>query len=389
MLVLLNPHKNHLYGLVKQRLDSGEAVITKLQYFLNSFIKNPNSKFLVDRQAFPDNPFSLRIFFSSLFFEDKRLREWERFNDFPLKMPLVTWDEISEKDTIILSAKDLRYRKLPRLLAACNAGKLVLLTNHYCHHPDVGQHALSGFQGRIELISEVPVSMKPIYKDYLPPFIKEYCFGYVVSDRFFCKTKFLERKKRALVTGSYSLGRKRNVVVESFLYGNELNGSQHYRYKIDKNVVPSSTMLDSLLSERSRDKMLNKKFKSSVKDYYSMDLNEAFNSYMLVVVPPDSFDVTPLIMFEAMACGAIVVAMADPTLEALGIFEGKHYVSFDFKGDLNALDEFLRSSINESEQLHTIHENALKLVEGFRSKRVKSKVDNYLEGLVSSSKFEE
>jgi len=380
MLVFLNPHKNHLYGKVRQRINSGESNVPKLNYFLQAFLKINNSKYLIDKQRFPEYRFNLLELFYLIFFSRRQLKQWEKLNDIKINKSMISWREVSYEDTIVLNAKDLKYKNISKFLKKTKAKKILLLTNHFCHHPDLGKDVLSNFKGEIELLSELPVRSKPIYKDYLPNKNSEIIMGYTIADRFFYKKKFFERKKKAIVIGSYSLNRKRNQIEQSYFNNNKLNGSQHYRYMIDKNIRSKSKVIDNFTSERSRSNVSKKDFITKVSRYYSTDLNEKLNSYMLLICPPDSYDVLPQLMFEAMACGTVVITNIDPTLEELNIYEGQHYVGFDFKNNINQLEKFVEDLLNnEAEKLKTIHDNVIKLSKNFRVDQVIKNTVNFLE----------
>ena len=114
MLVLLNPHKNHLYGNVKQRIDQGLKNISKLNFFLKTFIMVSNTRYLIDRQFFPETPKSLKFFFKSIFFQNYLLNEWQIMNGIKNQKSIITWDKLTKNDTIILNAKDLRYKNIVR-----------------------------------------------------------------------------------------------------------------------------------------------------------------------------------------------------------------------------------------------------------------------------------
>lgn len=384
MLVFLNPHKNHFYGKVKQRISSGEANVAKLKYFLNAFLKIKNSKYLIDKKKFPEHPFNLYELFNLFFFTKRQFKEWEKLNDLKISKPIITWNEVGYNDIIILNAKDLKYKNISQSLRYTKAKKILFLTNHFCHHPDLGKGVLSNFKGEIELLSELPVRSKPVFKDYLPNKNRETIMGYAISDRFFLKKNFLDRKKKALVIGSYSLGRKRNQIVNLYFKKNKLTGAQHYRYMIDKNVAPNSKVVDNFISERSRDISSRKNFIKKVNNYYNFNLNDRLNSYKLFICPPDSFDIKPQLMFEAMACGSVVITNTDRTLEELNIYEGQHYVGFDFRNNLNQLNKFVENLLeNEIEKLETIHINALKLSKNFRFDNVVKNTVNFLKNIHS------
>ena len=101
---------------------------------------------------------------------------------------------------------------------------------------------------------------------------------------------------------------------------------------------------------------------------------------MLLICPPDSYDVLPQLMFEAMACGTVVITNIDPTLEELNIYEGLHYVGFDFKNNVNQLEKFVEDLLNNDlERLKTIHDNVIKLSKNFRVDQVIKNTVNFLE----------
>jgi len=149
---------------------------------------------------------------------------------------------------------------------------------------------------------------------------------------------------------------------------------------IDKNIGSNSKVIDNFTSERSRSNISKKDFITKVSHYYSFDLNEKLNSYMLLICPPDSYDVLPQLFFEAMACGTVVITNIDPTLEELNIYEGLHYVGFDFKNNINQLEKFVEDLLNNDvERLKTIHDNVIKLSKNFRVDQVIKNTVNFLE----------
>ena len=378
MLVLLNPHKNHLYGKIQQRIDMGLKNISKLEIFLQSFIMATNTGYLVDKEFFPETPKSLKFFFKSKFFQTKLLKEWEHLNKIHTQKPIISWDKLTDKDTIILSAKDLKYKKIEKKLKKTNVRKLIIHSNHYYTNPDIQYKALSNFQGKFHLISEVSMRFKPLVKDFLPMIEAEHSFGYCVNKKFKCYENFMNRKERAITFGTINLDLPRNIALRKHLNNNGLLISQYYRTQL-YNYSKDSKIIDSFFNVRHVSKISKKEDQKLTQNYHNYDLNELLNSYKLALLVPDSLKITPQAFFEAMACGVVVVTMEDKGLEEMGIFKGVHYVAFDFENNLNNLDTFLQNLLTKKNYMQKIHEEALKISKNFRKENISYKLKNFLE----------
>lgn len=378
MISVFNPHKNHLYGLVRDRIDLGEANISKLNYIFNVLVQDSETRLLIDRQFFPDNRITLKSFIRNLQPHTKQVENWLSLNNWDFNLVHTTWSSLTADDIILLNSKDLRYPKLRQRLLYTKASRLVLATNHYCHHPQAAKDSLSGFQGTIDLISELPVKQKPVYREFLPTNSRETSFGYVIDVRFRSKVPIENRHRQAIITGSYSTNRKRSRIVENYLKSKNLTGSQHYRAQIDQLTLPTNSKLTRLLNCRNRGMA---GFGDKVKNYYSFDLCEVLNSHMFCVIPPDSFEVAPQLLFEAMGCGNIIITMPDPSLEQLGIFEGVHYIGYDFKENIDNINNFVDDLTSNADDYFDIHVNALNISANFRSDKITQKVTHFFSTL--------
>ena len=378
MLVLLNPHKNHLYGKIQQRIDSGLKNISKLEIFLESFNMSSNNGYLVDEEFFPETPKSLKFYFKSKFFQNKLFKEWQDINKIHIQKPTISWDKLTEEDSIILSAKDLKYKKIGKKLKKTKAHKLLIHTNHYYGTPDIQFESLLNFRGKFYLISEVSMRHKPLIKDFLPIIEKEHSFGYCINEKFKCNINFIDRKEKAITFGTINLDLPRNITLRKHLNNNGLIISQYYRTQL-YNYSKNSENIDSFFNIRHKSRISKKEDKNLTQKYHNYDLNELLNSYKLAIVLPDSLKITPQAVFEAMGCGTVVITMADKGLEELGILEGVHYVAFDFENNLNNLDIFLQNLLKKKDYLNKIHEQALKISKNFRKENLSLKLKNFFE----------
>ena len=381
MLVLLNPHKNHLYGNVKQRIDQGLKNISKLNFFLKTFIMVSNTRYLIDRQFFPETPKSLKFFFKSIFFQNYLLKEWQIMNGIKNQKSIITWDKLTKNDTIILNAKDLRYKNIGKRLEKTSVNKLILLSNHYGTHPSAEYEALSKFKGKINLISEVSMRERPLIKDYLPMIESEYTFGYCINEKFKCDKIFSNRKERAIAVGTINLDLpKNNESLRKYLVDNDLDNNHHYRTKL-YNYSKNSKLIDTLFNVRHKHQISKKKNEILTKNYHTYDLNELYNSYKLAIILPDSLKTVPQLIFEALGSGTVVVTMYDKGLEQLGILKDVHYVAYDFNQKLDNFDIFLKNLLKKKNYLQKIHEEALKISKNFRKKNITNKLKSFLESI--------
>lgn len=380
MIVLLNPHKNHLYGKVKQQIEIGKNRVSKLKYFFEAFIKVPNTGYLIDHQNFPDHIFSIKVLLKSIFLKSIFIKEWEYLNEIKITKPLVKWNELTDKDTIIMSAKDLKYNGIRKKLIKTKVQNLLLLTYHYGSYPDIEYAALLSFKGKIHLVSELSLTSKPLIKKFLPPFKRESSFGYCIDKKFNIYKNFSDRKQKALAIGTINLGLPASETVCKYLNSMRLENTHHYRtqlYYYSKN----SKMIDAFFNARNKHKIPKDKSKLISDKYHFYDLNKLLNSYKIVLLPPDSYFRSAQLIFEAMGSGCVVVTMPDRSLKKLGIIEQIHYVPFDFQNNISNLDLFLKNLLKKKEYLKKIHLEAFKISKNFRKEKISIKVMNMLKNI--------
>lgn len=378
MFYLYNSHKNHSYARVKIREKSGNPAISKLAYFFHSLLESGDVGIVADKKLFPDNPHSVLDRFNSYVTPiRKSVDEWQRFNNLTQHIPIKKWGELDESDVVIITAKDLRYSGMAENLRQCKCRTLLLSTNHYCHHPDKNYEVLSEFKGEIIPFSEMPVSKKPIYRDYLPANVKEVSFGYAVEERFQCKKSILERSNPALITGSISAGRRRNHIVQSYLEQRGFMSSQGYREALLEKFGEAKN-IKSLLSLRSRDNDNSLKFKAETLQYYKYDLVSELNNSAIFICPPDSFEVMPQLFFEAIACGCVVLTNPDEALTELGFECGKHYLGLELLDESINLDLEIEKLFQDKNKLMSIQKHGLSQIQMFRKEEMSKKVYDFL-----------
>ncbi|WP_297905091.1 glycosyltransferase [uncultured Parabacteroides sp.] len=168
---------------------------------------------------------------------------------------------------------------------------------------------------------------------------------YIVGDRFQNRKAFADRRNKAVATGT----------IASFAVDNDYSAHYGTRYlhkmrvEIYNHKEELETYIDAFVSPYIENKkMLSvpkstpKLFRKIVslinlllykpggqKSYFSFDIVEKYNDYMMAVVPEEIVGIAPIGAFEAMACGCALIGIDHTMYTDLGLVPGTHYITYD------------------------------------------------------------
>lgn len=176
---------------------------------------------------------------------------------------------------------------------------------------------------------------------------------YIVGDRFQNKKNFDERKNKAVATGT----------IAKFPIDNDYSAHYGTRYlhkmrvEIYNHKEELETYVDAFVSpylENTKRLRVPEKMPKVIKDavgllnmwlykpgaqksYFSFDIVEKYNDYMMAVVPEEVVGIAAIGAFEAMACGCALIGIDHTMYTDLGLVPGKHYIAYD--GTIEGLKE--------------------------------------------------
>lgn len=176
---------------------------------------------------------------------------------------------------------------------------------------------------------------------------------YIVGDRFQNRKAFNERKNKAVATGTiarftadcdysthYGTHYLHKMRVEIYNHREELEPYvdsfvSPYLENTKKLKVPKKTpkVIKGIVGLL--DMWLHKP--GAQKSYFSFDIVEKYNEYMMAVVPEEIVGIAAIGAFEAMACGCALIGIDHTMYTDLGLVPGTHYIAYD--GTIEGLKE--------------------------------------------------
>ena len=258
--------------------------------------------------------------------------------------------------------KDIRHDDVALLFVHCHAGadriaelpcyKIVHLNQYQCH--DIKElDAILPYADRFMLEADVFKEGNYINLVKHTKTREIQIVPYIVGDRFQNKQAFEERKNKAVATGT----------IAEFATDNDYSAHYGTRYlhkmrvEIYNHKEVLETYVDAFVSPYLKNmKRLRVPEKTpetikgivgllhmwlykpgAQKSYFSFDIVEKYNEYMMAVVPEEVAGITPIGAFEAMACGCALIGIDHTMYTDLGLVPGKHYITYD--GTIEGLKE--------------------------------------------------
>lgn len=347
MVVLYNPHVDDFlaepphFRLLKRRplkkygFLISEALLNGLE--VKVLVDGTISAFIPER-VFHKLPTFLRHVVSEL-----EYKLWLRFNKFG---PLVKRVEIAKgKSSEVLLAFSYKAATGDFALRRDVFEKYHAVIFHLSHYfVSTGEKASNiKTLNNVWLAGDSDITNIPYFNEYFPWYKKSFLvLPFAVSPRFAVRKSFTEREHHCVATGSFH-----NLALErppekyaGFICSTQLTTYHPIRKEIFEKASTLLGLIECKVSpyrqnvSDSKIKRLISHFAVAQKIYFSMDIVDIYNDYQFAVVGEEASGFPALGAFEAMACGAILIAVPQFYM-GLGVESGKHYVGHD--GSVNGI----------------------------------------------------
>ncbi len=443
--VLHNPH-SLWYKTAFYQFNNKLKSVDKYQYFFNYLYNKKNTKIYVYLDKFSSNPpfiGSFRRFNTPLL----EFYVWVLINKLnPFRFLIVKNIENLNKDDVLITFLYDNFTNLsgtfivPRMpliekYKKIKAFKVVHLS-HYGYNVALGSNNTRVAGIDLFIAENNLAKNSKFFRHYYPWYRKDiYVLPFVPQKRFLKKTNFMNRKNKALATGTLTYPITDKYFIE-FFNDDKL---QPMRYIIYQNASSLKEFIDSYITDIrvnsfSANKSLNyetrKKnnfysylfnsfpmikyyniiirnikhvfndIKSNIeiiikivnafckktqfenvsndREYYHFDIVEKYNEYKMFIVPEEIIDLPGIGFVEGMACGAAYIGKRDTMYSDLGLIDKIHYIGYD--GTLKDLIKKISYYQLHNEELEIIAENGYNFVlKNFNEDVVSKRFHEYIE----------
>jgi glycosyltransferase involved in cell wall biosynthesis len=388
-IYLYNPHNNHSYAKTIQRLIFRHPQFSKLNYVLRSLKKQDTALSLIDGEVFPE---SSKYWPHGMLWSKLEYYLWSKVNNIKIKASLIKSVQIDDSDILILTAKDLKYKKIYDLVESSEC-KIILLTNHFFNSYDSNCMFLNRYHHRVSLVSEASIVDNPVLGIGLDYDMNEYQVGWAVSSRFSSYADFSRRKKRCASLGSITIRKFGGFINKILRSYNEItiHPSRYYIYKNQDKFnyvdvfsecrdyassarVLSLTTINSLFFKiviMFRNKLVTTK-------YYSVNMVDLMNSYQFIIYGHDIFEQPSLGVYEAMSCGCVVIGTDSYAYRSIGLTHNYNYISVPKNSDVASIDDVIQEYLNNNDLLLSIRDRSIAFAKQHTEASVCMKFDEIL-----------
>lgn len=397
MFVLLNPHISDFiseplaFKYVKRR------PLKKYSYLIDEAINAWGKvEVLADSTAsglIPVKFYLLLPLFLRQLITKIEIHYWKKRNKYSNKVVVhFSPYTIKDKSALILFAYK-NYKNPAGLIKTCsNFDKNIVHLSHY--HGDTKQltETLQKIKN-IYLAADADVSKAILFNHFFKWYQKQIVlFSFDVAARFKKNIPMAKRKPMAVATGTFhyikeAAEEQTNKAVEDFyratgalalhplrrsLYENKQNFTNEVECLCSPYIEKGGNIFSSLLPQQ---------LFAAQKKYFSFDIVEKYNEYRFAIVGEEYYSGLPGIgAFEAMACGAVLLAYPDCYV-GMGLKEGVHYLSHN--NDLSEIKNIILAEKDNIDKLEIISENAVNWIKDkMQAKDIFQRLTNQLKQLL-------
>lgn len=296
---------------------------------------------------------------------------WTRVNGLGGKVVRINpqSDDHSGSVLLMFSYKGATGRLFPERMATLSIFPAVVVhLSHYFISTSEKSANLNQLEN-VWLAGDSDISANPYFQHFFSWYHKPFLvLPFAVAQRFEVRKPFIEREVRCIATGSFhkldeEVPRSRYEDFQRFF---NLNTYHPVRKMIHEQAAVTGGVLVSQVSPyRSKAEVgwltrwLNH-FSVTQKVYFSINIVDLYNRYRFAVVGEESSGFPALGAFEAMACGAILIA--DPKYySGLGFQSGVHYLTHD--GSIEGIVSAMHGGEEVGKTLHDVAEAGRMFVE--------------------------
>jgi len=247
-----------------------------------------------------------------------------------------------------------------------SAKKIVHMT-HYLYNALQGSTNLQALRPDYLVAENNLKKNSPFYNKYFDKVTGDFItLPYTLAPRFKKKRSFEQRLNKIVTTGSITYKIKDIDFIDFF----EVDELQPLRRSLFEQAHLYTTEMDCLISDLNASREIKsnqnipqhlrfaKKIAESIKgynpqkSYYSKNIVDIYNDYVMFAVPEEICDLPAIGFVEGMACGCAFFGLDDPMYRDLGLLPGIHYVFYD--GTVTNLMEKVRYYQSHSDELELI-----------------------------------
>ncbi len=374
--ILLNPHTHNFFSHSLATFLIGYPNFKKLRYIAECLEDDFELHALVEK-----NQSSIRRL-EKFNLGKLEFYLWRRFF-FKRKIKSIDKKNINPEDILFITCKNISYSGISNLNSLkCN---FLISTNHYMTLSKKIADELKRFQNEFTYLSELKTVNLSFFKTYFPK-KEEITTGYEISSRFSSSRPFEDRENKILALGSitYLQSGESDILLNKKI--NTYHPDREYLFKnhLNSKLIESKISINN--QQSFRENFLTAIFKNffkfllpKQKSYYSFDLVKELNNYKFVIYPGDVFDNIPKGVFEAMACGCIVLGPKHHSFSDNGLMDKINYISYGEELNIEKLDNLVEFLINnEKDKLNQISKNSIKYTEMLQKRELFRKVSNLI-----------
>ncbi|WP_334118227.1 hypothetical protein [Limnobacter sp.] len=354
MTIYYNPHTDDFLAEPLQFRLLNRRALKKYGFLINEARSSGNtirilidgtSSGLISERVFHFIPRWLRFLFVELEF-----RAWKYINCFGDEIERVKIPEVPVKDTLIAFSYKAATGNFELRKATLEKYQTVVF--HLSHYFIATAEKSDNIKGlsNAYLAGDSDITDIDYFKHFFAWYDKPFLvLPFAVSERFWNKTPWTTRDKRAVATGSFH-----NLLLEKpkKKYIDFITTTKTTTYHpLRLSIYQKSEKLNNYIKchinpyreyRRSKVNQLLSHFQISQKQYFSIDIVQLYNNHCYAIIGEELSGFPAIGAFEAMACGCVLIAQPQ-YYKGTNLIPGKHYLSCD--GSLEDIVRIL-SNIN-------------------------------------------
>jgi len=348
-----NPHESNMYKtpleFYKRRKKSVEKYSHLIDFFLQkdgvifSYVDSYNHKSKVGIKKILPRLFGFYV--------------WAIVNKInPFRIKVITEVSDIKKDDVIFTFLYFNFTNQNanlsehRLLLNKNFAKInALKVIHFSHFNYNSNYAAKNFKmANFDLIiaENNLIDNSPYFQKYFKWYNNHFLvIPFVPKDRFKNIMPFLNRKNKAVATGTITLPMDKDFV--NFFGHSDLHPMRTLIYEQNKRLINYIDSYISPIIEKDKNILTDKQ-----KNYFSFDIVEKYNEYKMFIVPEEISGLPGIGFVEGIKCGAAFIGKESKMYADFGLISGVNYIGYD--GTLEDLIEkisYYQSATKELEKI--------------------------------------
>lgn len=375
MIVLYNPHVDDFlatpphFKLLKRRA-------LKKYGFIIEGILNQSGKIdvLVDGTIsvfLSPSLFDLLPYFIRILIARAEFSCWKYVNGLSKKCEIVDvgQGDYSNSTLLMFSYKASTGRLFRKRCASLSVFRAVIVhLSHYFIATREKSDNLSRIQN-VWLAGDSDISCNPYFQHFFPWYKRRFLvLNFAVSARFRMIKKYDDRSDACVATGSFhdlskEIPKEKYSDFQDFFGQNTYHPIRKYIYDNQQGISENVKSYVSPYRNYEESNRIWRKFRHFIvnqKSYFAVDIVELYNEFRFAVVGEEGSGFPALGAFEAMVCGAVLIADSRAYI-GLGLEDGKHYLSHD--GSVENILAVIKKAQKDEMKLKEISKNGVRFID--------------------------